>query len=242
MQTVSIPTFFCPQIPVAGHSADLTVEEAHHAVIVRRLQVGDTICLIDGKGTWARASIVSISRHGKVVQFQVLERQIQALPQRQLQLVTALPKGDRQSVLVEMAVQLGVTRLTPLQCQHGLPVRDSQIRRWHKIALEACKQSGRARLPELGPARTLGAALEEHKNRDVFICLAHPQARQALSDCRHLARYRDVCLLVGPQGGFTEAEIGVARQMGATMVCLGDAILRIETAAVALLAVFTLDR
>ncbi len=236
-----MPCFYCPTIPSAGQSACLMVEESHHAVVVRRLQVDDAICLIDGNGTWAHARIEFISRRNKRVEFRIDERQTQALPRRQLQLATARPKGDRQSVLVEMVVQLGVTRLTPLRCQHALPVRDSHTRHWKKIALEACKQSGRAWLPALEVARTLEAVLADSRERGALVCLAHPQAAQTLAECRQLAKGRDVCLLVGPQGGFTDTEVMMAQQMGAMCVHLGQTILRIETAAVALLSTFSFD-
>jgi len=225
-------------IPAIGEPVQLTAEEAQHTA-ARRLRAGDSVQLIDGNGTRAMAVISQVGERNKPVCLNIQERHIEASPALSLELVAALPKGDRQAIMVDMAVQLGVTHLTPLRCQHSLVVGNSNHRRWRKIALEACKQSGRAWLPQLLPMQGLEEVLEDCLQRGVFVCMAHPQARDSVANCQQMAKGRDVCLLVGPQGGFTDSEVAQAQQHGAATVQLGEAILRVETAAVVLLSVFS---
>ncbi len=237
---MSLATFYCPHIPSAGECTTLGAEEARHASGARRLRNGDQLRLIDGCGTWARAAIESIGERKKSLQLRILLRQRQAEPGRKLELATAVPKGDRQLLMVDMAVQLGTTGLTPLQCQRGLPISDHTHNRWHKIAIEACKQSGRLWLPNLHPVQSMETVVADCRERGQVMCLAHPQGEISTSACLELTRGRDVCILVGPQGGFCDDEVALALNNGAIGVFLGDTILRIETAVVALLSVFSL--
>lgn len=234
--SVREPFFYVPDL---GDGARLTVtgDEAHHASAVQRLREGDALALFDGRGRVARARLLSIRARGREIEVEVYQRVLAPPPRPRTLLYTALPKGDRASVLLDMATQLGVSRFTPLTCARAaVEPRSAVPERWKRICIEACKQSRRAHLPELAPPLDIDTAAGHAATERARLLVAHPDpgARPpTASDAETHA------LFVGPEGGFTEGEIEHLRARGAEIVTLGPRILRIETAAVALLAALT---
>jgi 16S rRNA (uracil1498-N3)-methyltransferase len=234
---MSDPLFFAEHLPLAGERCVLAGDEAHHAGASRRLQVGDTLSLFDGRGGYGRARLVRAAARGRELELEVLERRDAPAP-APVHLACALPKGDRQSVLLDMATQLGMSRFTPLACERSVVAGAHGAARWRRICLEACKQSRRLHLPVIeapaAPAEVAAAA------SGGVVLVAHPSGEPL----RHVLDVptAPVTLLVGPEGGFTEEEVTQAATLGATPVALGEAILRIETAAVAMLAAIQLSR
>jgi 16S rRNA (uracil1498-N3)-methyltransferase len=232
------PAFYCPDLPDVGQHAALDAAEARHAAGVRRLREGDEVYLFDGAGGVARAVLGMVERR-LGVQAQVQVRWQVPAPAHPLHLACALPKGDRQSVLLDMATQLGVAGFTALACERSVARPGGRWEeRWRRICVEACKQSGRAWLPqlegELRPLAAVQAALAA--GREVW--LAHPGGipvaeAWARGDAR---RQAGLTVLVGPEGGFSPEEAAAVITEGAVAVSLGQTILRVETAAVALAA------
>ncbi|HKQ29849.1 MAG TPA: RsmE family RNA methyltransferase, partial [Burkholderiales bacterium] len=143
-------------------------------------------------------------------------------------------KGERASVLFDMATQLGVASFTPLLCERSVvDPGTGTLERLRRVCLEACKQSRRTYLPEVHAPAKLADALA----RDGIKWIAHPTGKPlgGLSPAS-----QPLTLLVGPEGGFTDQEIGDAERDGAECVALGHTILRIEAAAVALVAAIML--
>ena len=140
-----------------------------------------------------------------------------------------------------MATQLGMTQFTPLTCERSVvkPSAASQ-ERWRRICLEACKQSRRLYLPAIDPPATPAELAARVAASGQALWLAHPSggAIPALT-LNNLAQ--TITILIGPEGGFTEKEIAQFTAAGATTISLGQAILRIETAAVAVLAAINLS-
>ena len=135
--------------PIVGERATLTDAEAHHLIHVMRAIAGDEVTLFDGSGCEFAARIESIGR--SEVELTIIERRAvdRELPLR-LTLAVALPKGDRQQVLVEKATELGVAGLVPLVTQRGVAQpSDSALNRLRRAAIEAAKQCGRNRLMEI---------------------------------------------------------------------------------------------
>jgi 16S rRNA (uracil1498-N3)-methyltransferase len=231
--------FYLPALAAAGESLQLTGEEAHHAASVRRLRAGDAVTLFDGHGNLAQARITAINARGREIALAVGERAKQPPPRPKVQLCCALPKGERLATLLDMATQLGMTSFTPLRCVHGV-VQPSEnlIARSQRICLEACKQSRRAWLPELRAAVTPAEAATQAAARGELVLVAHPGG-DALSSMG-TNEDRAVTILIGPEGGFAETELAAMLTTGAKRFSLGDAILRIETAAVAALAAIRL--
>lgn len=233
---MSEPLFYCPDLAADVNAATLTGDEARHAASAQRLRVGDEIALFNGRGTQGWGTITTIKARARTVEVRIARCQTVAAP-APLQLYCALPKGERQAVLVDMATQLGMTRFTPLLCARSVAKPSANaIERWRRIALEACKQSRRFYLPEFCPAATPAQALAGIANRGSgTIWVAHPGAR-ATEVGRLPAESQAVAIFVGPEGGFTDDEVAQLVGPHVTMVTTGREILRIETAAVALLA------
>lgn len=235
---MSEPLFYCPELPAPGETASLPAEEAHHAAASRRLRVGSVIQLFDGRGGIARAQVTAVADRRRSLQAQINERRTEPQLPPQLHLASALPKSDRQAVLLDMATQLGMCSFTPLVCEHSVVRPGPQAAlRWRRICLEACKQSRRLYLPDIHspatPAETAAhAAAAGHR-----VVLAHPGGTEPGARFNSAAdSVTALTVLIGPEGGFSEKEVQEIVRHGARTVDLGDAILRIETAAVALLA------
>ncbi len=144
----------------------------------------------------------------------------------------ALPKGDRQKWLVEKVVELGVARLVPLETERGVaqPVENA-LERLRRGVVEACKQCGRNRLMEIAEPNAWQAFLKENETAACRL-VAHPRQGPG----RWPAPSENAALAVGPEGGFTDAEVARAVAGGWLTVDLGPRILRVETAALALAA------
>jgi 16S rRNA (uracil1498-N3)-methyltransferase len=232
---MSDPFFYCPELSATGEQLTFTGDEAHHATSVRRLRAGDTLVLFDGKGLSAQATLVALRDRGRTLDLKLGERTSHAPPSPAVHLACALPKGDRLATLLDMATQLGISSFTPLECTHSVvPPSAAALARMRRISLEACKQSRRTWLPRIDEPADVAAVVDRSRVAGHRLVLAHPGGRvwSALTP----AASKALTILVGPEGGFTEEEAGRARAAGAEIVALGEAILRIETAAVALLA------
>ncbi len=231
------PLFYCPDLPeVVGSRTALTGDEAAHALSARRLQVHDDIGLFDGHGTAARAVVTAVDRRRKTLEAKLTERRRMPAPRPAVHLACALPKGDRQHVLLDMATQLGMVRFTPLLCARGVvKPNPNTLDRLRRICLEACKQSRRFYLPEIDAPLTPRELARASAPGSLWI--AHP-ATDAVP-LSTVAGSNTLTLMIGPEGGFTDEEVREAIAAGARPFSLGPAILRIETAAVAALALTT---
>ncbi|TAM48453.1 MAG: 16S rRNA (uracil(1498)-N(3))-methyltransferase [Gammaproteobacteria bacterium] len=232
------PLFYCPDLPdVVGSRAVLTGDEAGHALGARRLQLHDDIGLFDGRGTAARAVVTAVDRRRKTLEAKLTDRRRIPAPRPAVHLACALPKGDRAAVLLDMATQLGMVRFTPLLCARGVvKPNPNTLDRLRRICLEACKQSRRFYLPELDAPLTPRELARASAPGNLWI--AHPAAGAVPLSAA--ANANMLTLLIGPEGGFTDEEVQEVIAAGACPFSLGSGILRIETAAIAALALATL--
>ena len=225
---MSEPIFYCASLPAVGTSFELPPDEARHATAARRLAVGDELAVFDGEGGRGRARICELPRRG-VPRLELLAADRVPPPARRVWLASALPKGDRQAAMLDMATQIGMTDFVPLVSERSVAAAgEGATARWRRIVLEACKQSGRYYLPHLHSPST-PAQLSSRMAARLF--LAHPGGEPL----RAPALVGDVGVAIGPEGGFTDAEVAALLAGGARKISLGDGILRIETAALAAL-------
>jgi 16S rRNA (uracil1498-N3)-methyltransferase len=226
--------FYCAELACAGEYLTLAGAEAEHARGARRLGVGDGVWLFDGRGTVGHALIVAADRRVGSLRLQVQQRDIIPPEFPRVELACALPKGERQTVLLDMATQLGMTEFYPLLCERSIvkPGRNA-AQRWRRICLEACKQSRRAYLPVVHAPLTLAQLLASHDKSDA-LWVADPSGLP-LSQVSSKERER-LLLIVGPEGGFNATELMHIVDAGAQTINLGKAVLRTETAAITLLA------
>jgi 16S rRNA (uracil1498-N3)-methyltransferase len=221
--------FYCPDTPVDG-SAIVEGDEARHLIRVRRVAVGETVELFDGRGSAMRAQVTSLGRDRAALAI-LGPGDPDRTPRFSLTLATAVPKGDRFDWLVEKATELGVARLIPLVTERSVvDPRSAKLDRLRRVIVEASKQCRRNRLMELEPLAAWAPLVETARESDRLI--AHPGGRGVTSSGL-LTGAGSAILAIGPEGGFSEAEVGRAAEAGWQMVGLGSTILRVETAALA---------
>lgn len=234
---MSSPRFHVPVPLTVPATLDLPAAAAHHAVRVLRLRSGDAITLFNGSGGECTARITAIGKHAVTVaveRYDPVERESPL----SVTLVQAVSSGERMDLTIQKAVELGVARIVPVESERGV-VRlkgeraAKRMAHWQQVVVSACEQCGRNRIPEVRMISSLDvwlAAEEKYAQRWVLL----PGAETALRD---LPRpQRPIELLVGPEGGLTDAEVDAARRAGYQSVRLGPRVLRTETAAPALLA------
>ena len=220
--------------PVTADRVTLDGTEAHHLIHVMRAKAGQQVVLFDGSGYEFAAEVEKVGRSSlevKVLSRAEVDREL-AFP---VTLAVALPKGDRQKWLVEKAVELGVKYLVPLITERSVAAPTEQaLQRLRRSVVEAAKQCGRNRLMEIGrPMQWNDFASSAPR---ALRLIAHPGGGMMHEDGEFRVGSEGAHLAVGPEGGFSDAEVDAATQAGWRHVTLGKSILRIETAALALVA------
>ena len=191
--------------------------------------VGGQVALFDGRGLAATAEVVSVERDR--VELVILGigptgRDLGGV----LILATAVPKGDRFDWLVEKATELGVSRLVPIRAERSsVDPRPTKLDRLRRLVVEACKQSGRSRLMEIAETVDWADWLATGAGDVASRLVAHPGGGP---EGYGLDLAAGVAVAIGPEGGFTDAEIAAAEAAGYRTFRLGPTILRVETAAV----------
>jgi 16S rRNA (uracil1498-N3)-methyltransferase len=240
---VVIPRFFIPpDLVTLASGARLTLPEAsaHHAVRVLRLSAGDAVTVFDGQGGEYPALITVCARSVeiKVGAFVAVERESPFAAE----LIQGISVGDKMDFTVQKAVELGATVIRPVIAERSVVKlagerADKRVTHWQQIAIAACEQCGRNRVPHVAPieplARSLAASMAE-KDPDLVRLLLSPRAERALRELTRPAGR--VQLLIGPEGGFSDSEELAARAAGFDAMRLGRRVLRTETAALGALA------
>jgi 16S rRNA (uracil1498-N3)-methyltransferase len=231
-----IPRFYCPQLQQDETVLDLPESVHRHAVQVLRLKPGAVIRLFDGKGLEVEAELTQVEKRQSQVQL-LGQLKNQSESPLKITLLQGISRGERMDFAIQKAVELGVSTIVPVvteRCNVQLKQDRAQKRldHWQGVLISACEQSGRAFLPELAAVTTLEQALLE--NEDELKLVLDPRASQSFTD---IQQPQTLSLLIGPEGGLSEAEVDQAAQNGYTAVQFGPRILRTETAAVAALAV-----
>jgi len=229
--------------PPAGDRVTLEGAEAHHAARVHRLRAGDSLHLFDGSGTEYRAVVEAVGR--RAIEARILSRdRVEREPAIAITVACAVPKGPRMSRAVRALAELGVEAIVPLVCERSVvrPRRDGgehAPERLSRIALEASKQSGRARVTRVEPFTPLERVLDGASRFDLALC-GEPATGAAplreVVDAARLAPSARLLMLLGPEGGITPDEQAHMRRAGCVAVSLGRSILRIETAMIASVA------
>jgi 16S rRNA (uracil1498-N3)-methyltransferase len=213
----------------------LTVEgnAGNHIVRVLRLRVGDTLTLFTGRGGEYGARIEEM--HRDTVQVSVLEhRDDERESPFHLTLAQGISRGERMDWVVQKATELGVSRIAPLFTERSMVRLDEKqaarkVQHWRAIAIAACEQSGRNRVPEIETPTSLYEMLEQRTASGAALILS-PGAALRIADVP--ATEGGATVLIGPEGGLAEVEQETALRSGFTPVRLGPRVLRTETAAV----------
>lgn len=244
-----MPRFHCPLPLASGSEIDLPAGAARH-VQVLRMQPGDTITLFEGAqeglgGEW-QATILRMGRSDVQVRVDAhvpTDRE----NQRPVHLLAGITANERMDWLVEKATELGVTSITPLLAERSvLKLKgergDKKRAHWQAVAVAACEQCGRNRVPVIREAVTLAQWAQQHAQGDggLRAALSLAEGTQPLQQALGDTISQPVFFLSGPEGGLTANEETLARAQGFTPVTLGPRILRAETAPLAALVLSTM--
>jgi 16S rRNA (uracil1498-N3)-methyltransferase len=232
-----VPRLYLPLALAEGEILGLGEQSAHHVTHVLRLRPGATVKVFDGQGCEHEAILLKVRRSQVMVE---VGQGVVSIPEPSFAITLAqgIPRGDRMDLILQKAVELGVSTMQPLwtersQSRASGERMEKRMRHWQGVVISACEQCGRATLP------TLEAPLEYRSwlscgHRYDCRFLLDPEARQSLGDIQPPGN--SIVLLVGPEGGISAEETTLAAAAGFTPVRLGPRILRTETAALAMLA------
>jgi 16S rRNA (uracil1498-N3)-methyltransferase len=221
--------YHVPDLPLRGGPVPLPESEAQHAARVMRVQPGDRITLFDGNGHESQAVVRAVRKRECECDAEAavwVDRETS----QSLHLGVALPKSDRARELIERLTELGVRTVTPLVAERSQrPPSGALLEKLSRAVVEASKQCGRNRLMEIGDTQVAKSFFDAHR-------LAGPSRWIAHSDGQPIGPlaaepHATVVAAVGPEGGWTDAELQAASQCGFLPVGLGKRIYRIETAA-----------
>jgi 16S rRNA (uracil1498-N3)-methyltransferase len=235
------PLYFDAQAAAAavGDTLVLAGAEGHHAVDVRRLRAGEGVSVGDGAGRVCACTTVQAAAGRLTVRVEQVLRERERGPR--VCLIQALAKGGRDELAIQAATEAGVDAVRPWQARRSIarwagPKAERGRRRWADVVREASKQSLRATVPAVEPLLSDGSGTAALDALDVLFVL-DPRAERPLSavpavELRGLAR---VGLLIGPEGGMSEADLDALGAAGAWRVRLGDSVLRTSSAGLAAL-------
>lgn len=232
-----IPRFHCPFPLAPGATVELPPEAAHHAAKVLRMAEGDAVMLFDGRGgEWtARLKRVGKAMAAVLESFDDADRE----PPLAVTLAQGLPAADKMDWIVQKGTELGVARIRPVVARRSV-IRlsgermERRVAHWQAVAVAACEQCRRNRVPEVAALVDLGHYLGEAPASGELRLMLAPGAERRLADLGRPAG--PVTLLIGPEGGFEEGELAAAEMAGFQAVSLGPRVLRTETAGAATLA------
>jgi 16S rRNA (uracil1498-N3)-methyltransferase len=225
------PVFLVEDLPV-GDTARLDGPEGRHAATVRRLRAGEELLLSDGRGGLARCAVTEVGRDA--LDLRVAARWAEPPARPRVLLAQALVKGERGELAVELATEAGVDEVLPWRAARCVarwedgPRGAKALARWRAAAREAAKQARRAWCPPVREPVDTAALTELVRGTPTLVL--HESAEVGLATVA-LPTEGDLLLVVGPEGGITEAELAALTAAGGTVVRLGPGVLRASTAA-----------
>ena len=236
-----MPTFFLSSEAIVPPAIHISGPLLNHLRQSLRLQPGEILTVTDDRGRRYRTEIIEVTSRaltGRIVET------IAAPPRTSpsIILAQALLKGEKMDWVIQKATELGVERIVPLAASHSVirlrPDRiDHQLARWQRIALEAAQQSERWSVPVISQPAAVGELLEWSKPAQAKLVLAERSQGASLTAVPLPGTGDEIWLLVGPEGGWEDEELGQVLEHGYTAITLGSRILRAETAAIATISV-----
>lgn len=228
---MTLPVFLVDDAALAAESVELAGDEGRHAVVVKRIRVGERIVLTDGAGAGAECVVVSLDRHSLVGD--VLVRRSEPLPSPRLVVVQALVKGAAAERAVDLLTQVGADVIVPWAASRSVVGWRGQrgataLQRWRSTAREAAKQSRRLRFPLVEGLHSTDEVVAVLRGSAAAVVLH--EGAVAPIDGVNLPDSGDAVLVVGPEGGLTDDELAAFEAVGAHPVRLGPTVLRSSAA------------
>jgi len=225
-------------VPLSAHSSVVLGEAAaHYLAKVLRMSAGRELIVFDGQGGEYQAQIAVVDKKSLTLNLGAFNPELRESPLA-VELAIGLSRGERFEWVLQKATELGVAAISPLVTER-IEVKLSgdrlskKLEHWRQIIISACEQCGRTRVPRLVEPRLLSQWLAQRPAGPGFVL--HHRTAQRLGDIA--PKPRSVSLLIGPEGGLSEAEIEQAIQAGLSPLSLGPRVLRTETAPIAALSI-----
>lgn len=219
-----------------GKQVVLPEQAATHLTRVLRLREGAALRLFNGQGGEYAAELVAIAR-GAARAVLLGHLPVERESPLRLTLLQGISRGERMDLIVQKATELGIVELVPIAAEHGVVKLDPiqgirRVEHWQSVAISACEQCGRNRVPRIAPVVTLAKALEALP-LDGARLLLDPEATMTLATVPVSAA---ATVLIGPEGGWSDTERRLCERAGISACRLGPRVLRTETAPLAVLA------
>lgn len=215
--------FFTDQIN-DGSTQTLDKDDAHHAIKVLRLKLGEVIKISDGVNKWVSGSIIEISK--KELTISISERGDFEEKKPELVLVQAVTKSERNKEMLELAIEAGVDRIIPWQAERSISKWQSDsAQKWEIGIKEACKQARQVRLPKLMPMLTT-AGVVQLLSKEARIIVFHESAGEKFAQLQLPESLASIYLVIGPEGGISQSELSKFENGGSKIVRLGETVLR----------------
>jgi 16S rRNA (uracil1498-N3)-methyltransferase len=233
-----MPRFYCPPPLPSGGTFDLPADVAHHASRVLRLREGDAVQIFDGLGNERHGVIAGIGGKRAVIGSITAVDSDRESPLKVL-LAQALSSSEKMDWVIQKATELGVTEIQPIDTERSVARLSAEraakrLEHWQQVAISACEQCGRNTLPQIHAPLDIMAWLQQmQKSPDAKFILLPQGAAPLQAQAKPQGR---IALLIGAEGGFTQAESDSALRCGFTPILMGPRVLRTETAAIAGLA------
>ncbi|MCX5858033.1 MAG: 16S rRNA (uracil(1498)-N(3))-methyltransferase [Deltaproteobacteria bacterium] len=245
---MTIPRVFLPSPMGVGSLCDLREEDQTYIKSVLRLKKNDHLVVFDGEGHEYQAMIHEMKNNRIVVEI-LKKHRFQDKPIR-ITLSQALPKAGKMDFIIQKATELGVDRIIPFQSARSVSrLTDDKKRqkalRWQKIAVEAARQCGRADVPVVSPCLDFPEMISDEGCKGFKIIFWEEEMQCGIRDVlnqKDRPLTDEFFVIVGPEGGFLKEEVNQAREAGFQSVSLGRQILRVDTAALAIMAIIQYEK
>jgi 16S rRNA (uracil1498-N3)-methyltransferase len=239
--------FYLPPARWSEEIPELDLADSHHCADVLRLEAGDMVVVFDGLGRAAEGELLAV--HRKHCLLRIGQSHTSPPLQCSITLVQAIPKGKNMDLVIQKAVELGAATVIPLLSERTVVRLEDATdaarkqERWQSIAIEACKQCGQNRMPQIGLPMTTKEFFAALPPADLLLIASlEPDARPVKEVLGAYSAAKgsppaSILVMVGPEGDFTPSEVALAKAAEAVPITLGPIILRTETAALYCLSV-----
>lgn len=235
--------------PEQVRESDIYIEgsDVNHMKNVLRMKLGEQLEVSDGNNLKYLCEVSAFEEDEVVVH--ILEKmEADTELSSNLYLFQGLPKSDKMDLIVQKAVELGVTSVIPVSTKRAVVKLDDKkaakkVQRWNTIAESAAKQAGRSRIPQVTEVLTFQEALRKSQELDLVLIpyeLAEGMAKTR-EIIKNLKKGQSVGIFIGPEGGFEHSEVEMAIESGAKDITLGKRILRTETAGLTMLSILMFE-
>lgn len=234
-----MPRIHIPAERIEGEQIPLRSREVRYLIKVLRLGPGDEVTVFDGEGGEYRSDLCEDYQGGIYLAIREALSPERESPLR-ITLGQGLLKGEKMKFVIQKATELGVARIVPLVTSRSIPIVEGEqeplrLERWRRIAQEAAKQCGRTVVPQVEAIHELEDFCSQDEGAQIILWEEEPTPLREVIG--RIDPSRGVTVLIGPEGGFSEAEVSSAQGHGFLVAGLGQRVLRAETAALSVLSI-----